>query len=46
MKINTNHNKLVETIEGINALMELHKKEQEQETSLRGDHEAGMFDKL
>lgn len=35
---------MAKTIEGIQALKELHKKEQEQETSLRGDHEAGMFD--
>jgi len=35
---------MAKTIEGINALMELHKKEQEQENALRGDHEAGMFD--
>lgn len=35
---------MAKTIEGIQALMELHKKEQEQETSLRGDHEAGLFD--
>lgn len=35
---------MAKTIEGINALMELHKKEQEQETSLRGDREAGLFD--
>lgn len=34
------------TIEGIHALMELYKKEQEQESSLRGDHEAGMFDRM
>jgi hypothetical protein len=33
------------TIEGIQALMELYKKEQEQETSLRGDHDPGMFDR-
>mgnify|MGYP003609567804 CR=1 FL=1 len=31
-------------IEGILALIELHKREQEQETALRGDHEPGMFD--
>lgn len=31
-------------IEGIQALHELHKREQEQETSVRGDHEPGMFD--
>lgn len=37
---------MAKTIEGINALMELHKKEQEQETSLRGDREAGLFDML
>lgn len=35
---------MAKTIEGIQSLMELYKKEQEQETSLRGDHEAGMFD--
>ena len=35
---------MAKTIEGIQALKELHKKEQEQDTSLRGDHEAGMFD--
>ena len=31
-------------IEGIQSLMELYKREQENETSLRGDHEPGMFD--
>lgn len=31
-------------IEGILALMELYKREQEQETTLRGDHEPGLFD--